>query len=44
MVLSVQLLLQVSADIVVMVEHLSLEIPMQPALPETLALGYLVGF
>ena len=43
-VLSVQLLLQVSAKIVGTVEHLSLEIQTQPTLPETPALGYLVGF
>ena len=42
--LSVKLLLQVSTDIVGMVEHLSLEIQTQPTLPETPALGYLVGF
>lgn len=39
--MSVQLFLQVSAKIVGMVEHLSLEIQTQPTLPETPALGYL---
>ena len=43
-VLSVQLLLLVFADIVGMVEHLSLESQTQPMLPETSALGYLVHF
>ena len=43
-VLSVQLLLLVFADIVGMVEHLSLETQTQPTLPETPALGYLVRF
>ena len=43
-VLSVQLLLLVFADIVGMVEHLSLETQTQPMLPETSALGYLVHF
>lgn len=43
-VLSVQLLLLVFADIVGMVEHLSLETQTQPMLPETSALGYLVYF
>ena len=43
-VLSVQLLLLVFADIVGMVEHLSLETQTQPMLPETSALGCLVHF
>ena len=43
-VLSVQPLLQVSAEIVGPVEHLSLEMQTQLTLPETPALGYLVGF
>ena len=40
--LSVQLLLQPSADIVGVVEHFSLEIQTQSRLPETPALGFLV--
>ena len=40
--LSVQLLLQPSADIVGVVEHFSLEIQTQSRLPETSALGFLV--
>ena len=43
-VLSVQLLLLVFADIVGMVEHLSLETQTQPMLAETSALGCLVHF
>ena len=39
--LSVHLLLQVSADIVGMVEHLCIEIQMQPTLFDTPALGHL---
>ena len=42
--LSVQLLLQVSVYSVGTVELLSLEMQRQPTLPETPALGYLVGF
>ena len=42
--LSVQLLLQVSVYSVGIVEHLSLEMQRQPTLPETPALDYLVGF
>ena len=41
-VLSVQLILQASAKIGGMVEHLNLEIQVQPTVPETPALGYLV--
>ena len=43
-VLSVQLLLLVYADIAGAVEHLSLEIQMQCTLLETPALAYLVEF
>lgn len=43
-VLSVRLLLLVFADIVGMVEHVSLVTQTQPMLPETSALGYLVHF
>ena len=42
--LSVQLLLQVSVYSVGIAEHLHLEMQTQPTLPQTPALGYLVGF
>ena len=43
-VLSGQVLLQFSAKIVGIVEHLNLEIQLQFSLPETPALSYSVGF
>ena len=41
--LSVQLILQASANVVDLVEHLSLEMQKQPTGPETLGSGCLVG-